>query len=163
MKSQKQAVTESLLTVLNERGVRYEPNGEVIMNDILTPDDKAKARTILINGFKDRTIQLSEQARIKHEPNGFVSYTNGLLNNWIKKNKEFNNGIGYVPKNPGSRAGSGDESIRAMRALKKTTNDPAIIAEIDKQISERLAEIKPVQTVTIDVDALPESLRHLVK
>ena len=48
-----------------------------------------------------------------------------------------------------------------MRALKKTTNDVSVLAEIDKAIATRLAEIKPA-TVEIDVSALPEHLRHLV-
>ena len=163
MTSQKQAVCNALLSTLAERGEEYVLNGETSIKSVLTKADYDQVRTILTEGFTAGEISLSDDAKAKHAPNGFVKYTNGLIKNWVKKNPEFNGGEKYVPKNPGSRAGSGDDQIRAMRALLKTTNDQAVIDEINKEIANRLAEIKPVQTVTIDVDKLPESLKHLVK
>ena len=163
MKGQKEAVVSTLLSVLAERGVEYEQNGEVIMKDILTPDDKAKVREQIIAGFIAGEIQISDDARTKHTANGFVSYTNGLVNNWIKKNPAFNAGQKYIPTNPGSRAGQGDDTIKALRGLLKGEQTAEAIIEINQAIAQRLAEIKPSSVVEINVDHLPESLRHLVK
>ena len=109
-------------------------------------------------------IEMSEQARAKHNDESKMRvYVSGLLNNWIKKHPPFNAGKKYVPVNKGSRTGSSDPQIKAMRALLKTTNDEESIAKINEAIQTRLAEIRPAQTVEIDVDALPEHLRHLAK
>ena len=162
--SQKQAVCSSLISVLNERGVEYELNGEVNIKDVLIKDDYEKVRMIITEGLEAGIISFSEQAQAKYCGNDkeMKKYVNGLIKNWVKKNPEFNNGVKYKPTNPGSRTGSGDEQIRAMRALKKTTNDPATLEAIDVEIANRIAEIKPKETITINVDDLPESLKHLV-
>ena len=164
MKSQKNAVCELLLLVLSMRDVEYTLNGEVNIKDVLTPSDKAWVRQEVTKGFYEGEISMSEQAQAKFLSNEteMKKYVHGLVNNWIKKCPDFNQGSKYVPKNPGSRAGQGDDQVKAMRNLKKTTNDLTAIAEIDKAIADRLAEIKPA-TVEINVEALPEHLRHLVK
>jgi len=160
--SQKQAVTNAVLSTFPD----YELNGEVTLSSILTSDTKSELRTILVEGFEAGEIVMSEQAQVKYigNPVGMAKYVSGLLDNWVRKNPEFNSGSKYITKNPGSRAGSGDDQVRAMRALKKTTTDVAVLAEIDKEIASRLAIIKPASApVVIDVDQLPESLKHLVK
>lgn len=98
-----------------------------------------------------------------------LKYIPGLVNNHVRKDKRLNGGVEYVAKNPGSRAGTGVEPAeqKAMRMLLATLRRRrchhgwcrarrAIPAEIEK----RLAEIN--RKVEINVDALPESLRHLV-
>ena len=164
MTSQKEAVCNALLSVLSARGHEYELNGEASINSVLTKDDKAKVRAIIFEGFRSGEISMTDDAQEKYADDTEMNkYVNGLVNNWIKKNPEFNGGDKYVPENPGSRTGQSDDQIKALRALKKTTNDATAIAEIDEAIEARLAEIKPSATVTIDVSALPEHLRHLVK
>jgi hypothetical protein len=86
-----------------------------------------------------------------------------LVSNWQRKDTRLNGGDKYETKNPGSRTGSQDEQVKAMRNLLKTQTDPAIKAQIQKAIEERLAEIKPESKVEINVEALPEHFRHLVK
>ena len=164
MRSQREAVCTTILEVLSSRGVEFELNGETLMKDVLTPDDKAKVRETITQGFIDGTISITEDARAKHSANGFVSYTNGVVNNWIKKYPPFNNGMKYVPANPGSRRGQGDEQIKSLRALLKTPGLTAEqLAEINKAIESRLEEIAPKSTPAINTEALPEHLRHLVK
>lgn len=165
MKNQRTATCETILSVLSARGVNYELNGSVSIKELLNADDKKQIRDIVKSGFLNGEIEMSDDAKKKYfgDDTAMNSYVNGLVNNWIKKAPEFNGGEKYAPKNPGSRAGQGDEQIRAMRQLKKTTTDEIILAEIDKAIEARLAEIKPESVVEINVDALPEHLRHLVK
>ncbi|MCK5610569.1 hypothetical protein KAR91_52335 [Candidatus Pacearchaeota archaeon] len=164
MKSQKEAVCNALLSVLAERGVEYKLNGEVTLKSLLTSDDKKKVKAIVIEGLHSGQIVISEVAGQKHVADGFKTYTNGLVDNWIKKNPEFNCGIKYTPKNPGSRAGQGDDKVRAMRLLLKTPGlDEESIAEINSEIAKRLAVIKPASVqAPINVDALPDHLKHLV-
>ena len=164
MEKQKTAVINTILSTLKSRGVDYELNGETSMNEVLTSDDKAKCRAILLEGFMSGDIEMSDQAREKYnDESSMKTYVSGVLNNWIKKHPPFNNGQKYVPVNKGSRAGSGDEQIRELRKLLKLTNDPQATAEINQAIQDRLAEIKPSAVVEINVDALPEHLKHLAK
>lgn len=161
---QKTAVVNTILSVLKERGVDYELGGEVTVKSILEDDDKAKVRAIILEGLMAGEIEMSESARAKHDDEAKMRvYTNGLINNWIKKNPDFNCGNKYKPANPGSRTGSQDEQIREMRKLLKQTDDPEVIEMVNKSINERLAELKPESVVTIDASKLPEHLRKLVK
>lgn len=166
MKSQKQAVCNALMSVYTERtGETYELNGETILKDVLVKADYDKVRAIITAGFEADEIVFSDDAKAKYIGNesGMKTYVNGLIKNWVKKNPEFNNGQKYVPKAEGSRRGQGDETVRALRALLKTTTDPEVQAEINQALEARLEEIAPKKTVTINVEALPEHLQHLVK
>lgn len=160
--SQKQAVVNSILSVIKERtGDDYVMGGEVKMSDIFTKDDHNKVREMIIAGFIAGEVNISDDARAKHTDNNFVTYTNGLIKNWVKKNPDFNSGEKYTPANPGSRAGQGDETVRALRSLLKTNLDDEVRIEVDQALKDRLEEIAPKNVVTINVDALPEHLKHL--
>jgi hypothetical protein len=106
-------------------------------------------------------IDMSEQARGKYIGNGseLRKYVVGLINNWVRKAPEFNHGGKYIPTQPGSR--SSDETLKALRTLAKTVSDPVVLNEINEAIRERTEELKP--TAEINVSALPEHLRHLVR
>lgn len=160
-KSQKEAVTNAVLSLFPE----YELGGETILASIITSDHKSQLKAILAAGFEAGEIAMTEQAKAKYigDEKAMLKYCGGLLDNWIRKNPEFNNGQKYVTKNPGSRAGSGDEQVRELRKLLKTVTGTEHEAQVKAALDARLAEIKPKSVVTINVDALPESLRHLVK
>jgi len=89
-----------------------------------------------------------------------MKYIPGLVNNHVRKDARLNGGTKYEPKRPGSRSGSGDESVKAMRTLLSVTADPALKNQIQQAIDARLLELKP--KVEIKAELLPESLRHLV-
>ena len=164
MRSQKDAVCTFIMQVLSERGVSYELNGDTPVSDVLTPEDKKVVRELVTEGFRAGEITLSEQAQVKFLPfpSELAKYVHGLVNNWIKKYKPFNCGTSYIPKNKGSRTGYQDEQVKALRNLKKAGQLTAEeVSEIDEAIASRLAEIKP--KVEVNVNALPEHLRHLVK
>lgn len=124
----------------------------------LTPDQRKDVQAELIQGFKDGTIQfdgpIPEEAKLK-------SYVSGLVSNWLRKDKRLNGNTTYVPLNPGSRVGAGDESMKAMRTLLTLTTDAEAKAKIQEEIDKRAAEMKPTAKREINVSALPESLRHL--
>ncbi len=160
MINQKQAVINAVLSLLPN----YEMGGEVILSDVLNDGLKTECRALLFEGFRTGNIQFKETFQKKVDIDAELKkYVSGLLNNWIRKNPEFNAGNSYVAKNPGSRAGSGDESVREMRKLFRTTADLEAKAEIQEAIDARIAIIKPSAVTTINAEAIPEHLRHLVK
>lgn len=162
MVSQKQAVTNAVLSLFPN----YEMGGEVKLSEVLNKESKDKIKAIVFAGFQANEVVLSADATEKYSDNekGLQKYSNGLVDNWIRKNPDFNSGEKYEIKNKGSRAGSGDETVRALRALKKTTTDSEVLAEIETALQARLAEIKPAaKAAVINVEALPEHLKHLVK
>lgn len=164
MIGQKEAVVHILLGVLLDRDVEYVLGGEIILNDLLTKEDKQKVQVLLLAGFASDEIHMTEPAkRNNNTPAKMKSYVNGLINNWVRKNPEFNDGVGYVPKNKGSRTGQKDEQIKNLRLMKKTITDEETLAEIDLAIADRLAIIKPESVVKVNAEAIPEHLRKFVK
>lgn len=160
MVNQKTAVTNAVLATFPD----YELGGEVVLSELLNSDIKKQLRAVLFEGFRAGEISMSEEATAKAASDTYLTkYVSGLLDNWIRKNPEFNSGGKYITKNPGSRAGSGDESVREMRKLLKTVTDEETRAAIQVAIDERIAEIKPESVVTINAEALPEHLRQFIK
>lgn len=150
MITQREAVFQAVTNVMGHQDGAYAPSKE----------QRAQVNNILFEGFKSGKVAYDGELPTDKDLRAYVS---GLQSNWLRKDKRLNGNVSYTPKNPGSRAGSGDAQVKAMRLLLQTKSDPAERAEIQAFIDKRLAEIKPAKTVTIDVEALPEELRHLVK
>jgi hypothetical protein len=161
--NQRQATVNAIMSVLSERGVNYELNGETPVSEFLTADDKKKVVSLICQGFLAGQIDMSDDGKSKYfgDHAELKKYTVGLVNNWIRKATEFNSGSKYEIKNKGSRTGSSDEQLKALRELLKITTDSEVRGEIEQAIAERMEEIKP--KVEINVDALPAHLRHLIK
>jgi hypothetical protein len=158
MVSQKNAVTNAVISVVND----YELGGEVVLSEVITGEQKKTVRSMLFQGFRSGQITFGGESSKLNDDSYLTKYVAGLLDNWIRKNPEFNFGGRYAIKNPGSRSGSKDDTLKALRALAKTVTDQTVLAEINDAIKDRMAEIKPTATVEINVEALPEHLRHLV-
>ena len=89
-------------------------------------------------------------------------YIPGLTNNWVRKDKRLNGGEVYIPKNPGSRTGSGDEVLKNLKVMLTMVSNPDAKVAVQQEIDKRVAQLaKPA--VTVDVSKIPEHLRHLVK
>jgi len=147
MKNQKTATYDAIKSVINfTDGDRVE----------LTKDQKAKVKSILVEGFESGEIEL------KSEQEDLNKYVNGLINNWLRKDTRLNGGTQYKIKNPGSRTGNTDPQVKNLRLLKKTVTDADALADIEAAIVARLAEIKPEKVVQVDAEAIPEELRHLI-
>lgn len=151
MKSQKEAVF-SIITTMFE----IEGNGAVQL-------DKSQKHDVidaLVVGFVNKEIQYAGNLP---EGKDLRNYCSGLLNNWLRKDTRLNGGTAYVAKNPGSRTGSTDPQIKAMKALLATRTDAAERAEIQSFIDARIAQIKPAKSVTVNADDLPAELRAKLK
>jgi hypothetical protein len=129
-----------------------EPGGKVELRE----DELKKVHALVFSFFKTGATSHSKNPTDEQ----LLKYIPGLVNNWVRKDPRLNGGTKYQTKKPGSRSGSGDESIKAMRTLLSMTNDPSAKQAIQAEIDKRVATLKPKQEV--NVSALPESLRHLV-
>lgn len=146
--TQGEAVFQAVTQVMGKVDGKYEPTKQQLseIHEIVV--------TMFLTGVVNKNSGGTDEAAIR-------KYVPGLTNNWLRKDKRLNGGGTYVPKNPGSRSGSGDESIKAMRTLLSITTDAAAKAEIQAAIEARQAELKP--KVEVNEALIPESLRHLLK
>lgn len=157
MKSQKEAVYSTVKSVLAENGVEHEDFTKLDM----TKEMKQQCISILVHGFEQGEIELkSQQENLK-------SYVNGLLNNWLRKDKRFNGNIKYKAKNPGSRTGQQDPMVKNLRILLSTLPEGSEAYEATKaRIETRVAEIKAEkareQVKEIDFTAIPEDIKALL-
>lgn len=166
--NQREATVQAIMDTLEARGFEYELNGTTPVSEVLTDADKATVRGILFDQFRNSEISYKAEFQTKVDSDTELKkYISGLTNNWIRKYKPFNSGVAYVAKNPGSRAGSSDEQMRELKKLLnqvRATGNTDAISEVEEAITARAAEIKPKSAAKpINVDALPDSLKHLVQ
>jgi len=152
--SQKEAVYSAV------KSIKSFDDGEKVN---LTSDEKANVVNIVTESLASGDAVLSDKARAKFDtPTKLKSYTSGMVNNWMRKDTRLNGGLKYVIKNPGSRAGSQDDTIKNLKLLKSTLTDPAQIEECDAAIEARKAEItiEKAKNVEINYDHIPAELRE---
>lgn len=145
--NQKEAVFAAVTALFDIEGV-----GAVELNK----EQRAEVVSVLVDGFLNKRITYSGDLP---QAQDLKNYCNGLLSNWLRKDSRLNGGVKYQAKNPGSRTGSTDPQIKAMRALLATRTDAIERAEIQAFIDRRMAEIKPATKVEINVNDLPAELR----
>lgn len=158
--NQRTATVNTILAVLSERGVNYELNGETSISQVLNETDRAKVRDILFAQFRSGNVEYkaSFQAKV-NDDSELKKYISGLVNNWIRKAPEFNSGNRHQAKNPGSRAGMGDEKVKEMKKLLSVTQDEEARAIIQKAINDRVSQLKAEkQQVEIDYSVIPKEL-----
>jgi len=163
MESQKVVVNRLLVLVLSNRGVEYELNGETPIKEVLTSTDISWVNEQVEQMFYDGLISLTDESRIKYIDSGerklFTNYVKGMVKNWIKKEKTFNGGSGYVPK---TKRGPSDSMLKQMKELRlQYLENPEVLLEIDREIEKRTLELKP-KSIIINPELLPDSLKYLV-
>lgn len=152
--TQKEAVFNAVTSVLNENNVQVSEGTNV--NPLMNKEYRSQVNAILFEGFRNGTVELDRDFT-DSELKGYVS---GLQSNWLRKDKRLNGGNKYSAKNPGSRTGSGDASLRALRALLSTLTTAEDKAEVQSAIDARILEIQAtkVKAVSIDTSVLPAEL-----
>lgn len=120
----------------------------------LSSDERDQVSSLVAQFFTKGEVSFADG---KREGKQLTTYVSGLISNWLRKDDRLNGNVKYVPKNPGSRAGSGDNMLKAMRTLLSVTTDPEARDEIQTEIDKRVGELKPKKS--IDASALPEHLR----
>jgi hypothetical protein len=152
MKNQKEAVYSAVVSTTT------------VDNNTATPSKEERAQIVAIvaAGFEAGEVMMSESACVKYLGNAveLKKYTSSLVNNWLRKDTRLNGGAKYVTKSPGSRAGSGDELIKNLKALRATLSDDDKIAQVTEAIMARQAEIKVVTAPPVDLDLIPTDLKE---
>jgi hypothetical protein len=156
--SQKEAVYSAVSSVLAEAGVTVKEGDNYA--DLLPRELRAQVTNILVEGFRSGTISLDKTFA---DEAAMRTYCSGLTSNWLRKDGRLNGGTKYIAKNPGSRVGSSDAQLKAMRALLSTKTDVADRAEIQAFIDARVSEVKASRKPSkqINVADLPAELKHL--
>jgi hypothetical protein len=147
--NQKEAVFQAVSNITGHTEGKCEP----------TTEQRKQIMAVLIEGFKAGKIDLDKEFT---DPELKV-YVSGLLSNWLRKDTRLNGGEKYVTKNPGSRAGAGDPTLKAMMALLsiQAQGSPEYIEVQDEIIKYKatLAETK-AKAIVVNYQALPEHLRN---
>ena len=148
--NQKEATYQAICNVTGHTG-----EGQVV----ISKEQRAQVNMILFEGFRAGTIELDRE----FDDADLKQYVSGLQSNWIRKDKRLNGGIAYTAKNPGSRAGSGDPGLKALRALMTTLTTDEDKAEVQGYIDARIAELNVAKVATVDYSALPTELQAKFK
>ena len=157
MKNQKEAVFTAVCAVLEQESFDSAVD--------LTKEQRATVINIVAQGLQDGSVQLSEAAAAKFDTEAKIkNYTNGLVSNWLRKDKRLNGGVKHTIKNPGSRAGSGDPVLKNLKLFKSTLTDPAHIAAVEAEITARSEQLRAekAKKVEINMDLIPAELQSLI-
>lgn len=152
--TQKTAVFAAITGVLTEAQIKFEEGMNVAT--VMTKELRGQVNAILCESFRAGKIDLDKEytdAELKN-------YVSGLQSNWIRKDNRLNGGVKYIAKNPGSRAGSGDPELKALRALLSTQTSDEARSEIQGYIDAKVESIQASKVKSnVDFSALPEELR----
>ncbi len=153
---QKDAVYQAVTSVLSENGHSFEDGMDI--KGLMTREIRAQVSAILIAGFQKGTIDYSGDLP---DESGLKEYVSGLVSNWVRKDPRFNGNTKYTPKNPGSRAGQGDEQLKNLRLFLNTRTTAEEKAEVQQYIDARQAELaaEKAKSVAVNTSVLPEGLR----
>jgi len=148
--SQKEGVYSAVKSVIEDAG-RQIVDGE--KTKLSTEESKA-VMEIVANGLHEGEISLSDKARAKYDTVDKLrkDYVPGLVSNWLRKDLRLNGGERYETKNPGSRAGAGDEQLKNLKLLKSTMTDDEQIAKVQEAIDNRIKELQEEKAKKIEVD-----------
>jgi hypothetical protein len=164
--NQRESVYVATMNVLAEAGINFDDGQTPTAQELVTKDMRKSILSIVTESIRSGETELSAEATAKYDTVEKVrGYVGGLVNNWFRKDKRLNGSVKYEAKAPGSRAGAGDEQLKALKTLRATKSDDAeALAVIDQAIETRKAELqaaKPQATLTqAQVDALPAAVRE---
>lgn len=148
------------MTKMNQKEATFQAVCNVTGHDgegavVISKEQRAQVNMILFQGFRAGAIELERE----YTDADLKQYVSGLQSNWIRKDKRLNGGIMYTAKNPGSRAGSADPALKALRALHSTLITDGDKAEVQSYIDARVAELATTkQAKIVDFSALPADL-----
>ena len=158
------AVHASVTAILEQDDRINQLNEGTPAKELLTDAEKYDIKEQLVSGLMEGDIVFSDVAKAKHDtPQKVKSYVNGLLLNHLNKDKRLNGGVKYTAKNPGSKTGTRDEKLKALKQLLSVTPESQR-SVVEEAIEQRMQEIaaEKAKQVVIDVDMIPEELRHLI-
>jgi hypothetical protein len=144
--NQREAVYVTTMNVLADNNISFDDGQEGGVEKVVTKEIRASVIGVVVQGFLSGEVEMSAEGKTKYfsDPKKLKSYVNGLVSNWYRKDERLNGNVKHVIAKPGSRAGVGDDQIKALKALRATKADDAeALKAIDAAIELRKSEIKP--------------------
>ena len=150
MKSQHQAVVDAVMSI------------KACHTSNLTKEERREVSEIVACEIGDGKVAFSIDAQAKYNtPQLIYSYAARLVNNWLTKSPILNNGQKYTPKGTG-KGRITDPLLKNLIDLKVANSANADASEaIELEIMKRKMELQNAKKPQIDVNVLPEHLRHL--
>ena len=164
-KTQREAVYSATKNVLAEAGISFEDHQDNI-KDVMTDDLRTSITSIIVESFKAGEVEFKDTPANKEklaDDSKLKSYVSGLVSNWYRKDKRFNQNVTYEAANPGSRAGQGDSQMKNLRLLKKQFEAAGKdTKEIDEAIEARATVIKAskAKSIEVNLDEIPAELKE---
>lgn len=143
---QRDCVLKHTIEMVRERKLSWTEG-----QDMKPVADKAFLGELADRVTADIASGACEMRNLKQDPKELRRYVVGMVNDAYRKDKRMNGGVRYEFKNPGSRAGAGDEVLRTLRAYLASSRDEAERACIQAEIDLRLEQVKPRKTVDLSV------------
>lgn len=164
--NQRQGVYTAAMNVLAEADINFDDGQDIRL--IMTKELKAQVVSVVTQNLISGEIDMAAESRVKyHDEKTMSKYVSGLVKNWFDKDLRLNGDTKHVVKNPGSRAGAGDDQLKALKTLRTAKEgDAEAVVAIDQAIAERKAELatKKAPEMTEDMLAcLPTALRAKLK
>lgn len=160
--NQKDGVYSAVVAFCEENNIDFQDGNKFDPSK----EQRKEIVSMVASAMEAGEVDLSDSARAKHStPEKLHSYCNGLVSNWLRKDKRLNGGVKYEIQNPGSRAGAGDDVVKELRKLKATFPQGSEQRDaIDQEIEKRLEKIRAekAKSVEINTDLIPEELQHLI-
>lgn len=152
--NQRQGVYVTTMNVLGEHGISFDDGGDV--SAVVTDKIRGDIMNVIVAGFQAGEIEMSEEGRAKYaEEKKLRCYVSGLISNWFRKDPRLNGNVKHEIKNPGSRAGAGDDQLKALKLIREAKADDAeAVAAIDAAIEMRKTELKASKQVTLTEEQL---------
>lgn len=160
--NQKESVYCAVTEFLKEQNIPFVDGQKVELNK----DQRKTVIEMVAQSAMAGEMNLSSEAKEKYNTLDLMrGYCNGLLSNWLAKDTRLNGGSKHVIKSPGSRAGQTDEVIKNLKALRERLTDSDHLAAVDAQLKLRASELANAKgnQRKVDINFIPESIRHLIK
>lgn len=148
MKSQKQSVFDAICQVKG------------MLTKELTKEEFKQVSEIVLQSIEDGETRFDSGDKYNTIELRFT-YVKGMVNNWLRKSPELNDGNKYVPTY--KKGPQKSETLKALEALaEKHPDNEEVQTALNAQIAKETEEKAKKKEVKINVDALPEHLKSLV-
>ena len=157
--TQSEATINCILNLCTEMEYKHSPK-ETIYKDLLTKDDITKVVNFITAGMINGDITMTDKSHKKFDKDhkALRRYTVGLVNDRLRKAKVLNGNTTYKYKNPGKLTSARDPELKAlMQTIEIVPKEH--VAEVQKEIDRRKAELATKKTVEIDYNLLSPELR----
>ena len=125
---------------------------------------RASVQSAVEAGFKANEIPFEDTPSNREKmstPAKLSQYVSGLISNWVRKDERLNGNVKYAAKNPGTRVGSTDPTLKALRQLAtQFKGDTTKFAEIQNHITTRVTTLQAekAKSIKVDLSVLPAEL-----